>query len=308
MTTELIECQTAKQLVDELDPGHNRWSNGGWTNNYIFRGQADLDWQLIPAALRTNEELVSEQMVISRSIGAEKIGEDFLRAISEKSTDHDPEHVRLLLIQLYSEITNLRQFFELAGNLNLNSSLPLPSEFHNFSEVLAQEYIANLGKRDYIINFWNKPAIAIAQHHGVATRLLDWTRNPMYAAFFASENLDKSTTHIAIYAIDPNSLNSSIRLIEVSGSYSQYIHSQEGVFTFDTEADLEFVKTGKWRSFLDVDQGTVYKLTLPVSELNELTRILWLRRVTRAHMMPNLDNIIPALNSKLRGQGNSLKR
>ena len=43
-------------------------------------------------------------------------------------------------------------------------------------------------------------AAAIAQHHGLATRLLDWTRNPFYAAFFATENLNGSPVDIAVYA------------------------------------------------------------------------------------------------------------
>ena len=44
--------------------------------------------------------------------------------------------------------------------------------------------------------------IALMQHHGSPTRMLDWTQSPYIAAFIAFENVYKEKGDIAIWAID----------------------------------------------------------------------------------------------------------
>ena len=162
-----------------------------------FRGQTE-DWPLIPSACRGNGNEWTQKWITQF---VKQHGHEYVRFLDCKWEQESVEEFQLrfeLGLRCYIESNILFQFQQLATELNL---IDLSNEEKQSAAdpVLILDYL----KRDKIpLAGQVRYTSLLAQHHGVPTRLLDWTSDIEVAIGFAVSGVPDATGRIVIWAIN----------------------------------------------------------------------------------------------------------
>ncbi|MBM4031888.1 MAG: FRG domain-containing protein [Planctomycetes bacterium] len=305
-SADCVELQPFEKAVDFVR--HLRPSDPAWASldepsiPWIFRGQSDARWTLLPSAWREENGSILEPFRAKWKPSCQDEVEQHLQTRPEP-LGYCKERIVEHMAQVAAEIDLVREFGHLADELGY--PVPELDEVKHYRPSVSAYLTAT---------FPTQPepnlTFALAQHHGIPTCLLDWTRRALVAAFFAADGVKdlrergKTPTHLAVWALNLSyRRNPEWKLITCPRHQFAFLHAQDGLHTWHACAALRFLQEGVWPSLED-NLGAwdtckvIRKITLPVEEAQDLLRILWRERITRAHLMPTYDNIARSLFAK----------
>jgi len=125
--------------------------------------------------------------------------------------------------------------------------------------------------------------MAYLRHHGFPSPLLDWTRSPYIAAFFAFNKATvDSKRRVAIYILSEKAIKSEGNGMSVLRRYGPYVRThrrhvlQQSEYTLCTIFDSEF-RFQNYDSIFEpgrLQQGFCWKITLPTTERTKVLGLL----------------------------------
>ncbi|CAM3589377.1 FRG domain-containing protein [Thalassospira profundimaris] len=299
-------CRDAKTLLEILDVQcsvHQLPANGE-LRTFYYRGHRDASWPLLPSVFRSaNGRDGSNNNFDAHYHGGDQTYEinqycNFLEAVNSQGMFIEEEAFELLRHHRQGSHDTESWVFR-----DLNSKI-VPTTFPSSGQLRT---------------------LALAQHYGIPTRLLDWTKNPYVALFMATEAIDsveemKREINFGIWMIpkvlfDVTSAFKYFFVIDVSKFQNANISAQHGCFSLhippleDVLADRHtFPVSRSNSSFMHLDEylcdsngdalheeflnritGKPMLLTLKSNEVGLIRQKLDQLQMNWTTLMPNLD-------------------
>ncbi len=289
MEIETLHFATAASFIAALRRSDPYWLRDElWDVPWIFRGESSDEWKLMPTAWRPSAK---EHRIYwaTNQVDWDSRVQDLISNPQYAGFSLSYEVGRELIVQNAFEFHAVRAFYDLVDELGLSLPGGPMRDTPSHDPLESPSYSVP------------HPVFGLARHHKVPVRLLDWTHNPLIAAYFAASATRADTTgNLVVWALNQHEAFKNpmdCAAFTVPRSQIGFLHAQQGLFTYIPSANLYFTMKGRWPTLEDVVPRSAFRrLTLPKTECPKLLRLLWAERISKAHLMPTLDNVKEAID------------
>lgn len=206
-------------------------------------------------------------------------------------------------LTVYRGVSDSRyQLVPTLGRLDVLKNLP-ETERLSREELLMQDF------RKYARPYFESgqpddwELLGIAQHHGLPTRLLDWSRNPLVATYFSVESLSEVDCSIFTFSISSFTSTAGVDPFDTETTMTvelphvtRRITAQSGVFTVSSDPFLAMEDQPDINPF-------VRKYVVPATMKRDILLRLHRLGMNRATLFPSVEGIAQHMRWEMQNAG-----